>query len=606
MDKKILDDRQVCLKCLDENEVLYDDDERYLKKLYEVKTSLKVESVKEVYHNVQKSREIILMNLKQRIILTEKTVRFNKNNDVPGLESKIQGSGLTTGSLQALKETCEAGYQCLKQCRLLESLVEFDSERSRDLVVFRTPVEMVAKFDMVVLVDENNSGKTGHSKKNTHINVSKDIRNGKKPKQKCDMKNSNDQDSVEEKVASKRRNYSKKVKGQNMESATENAIADDLTMSEPTFSSYSLGRATITAVFAPRGKIPAVDIYRQLLFVYTHNLAKFYLLVFHIGPLVETEKVVLYEYQAPKDLIRWVKCFKKKQTETRISSNHDKKENKSAVKETTLDLKPFHVCLTVKKTTTLGPEAPKDIAFPATIMDVNEMESKFREIKGRRLQQMTELSDYFRYLFTDLPGLKNHMEDKKARYERYVMKKERKREKKRESKTETQKENIIFPDLEHDVKTECSYNTMRGDYGGSTYRSLGQNTARSLAARRVKTTAEHTDGILFNAHVSQDGDTEGMDTHKKETGEVEEKDTIGNNLSVIEDQTEISEMLEFDGSVLDSGDLFKGSWRSVASSGYLEDEDNQDKTQASRSDHKLKDGKLWLLKYSIQKSLPSK
>jgi hypothetical protein len=149
-------------------------------------------------------------------------------------------------------------------------------------------------------------------------------------------------------------------------------------------------------------------------------VSRFYFLVYHVGPLVEKQQIVLYEYKPPKELVNLVKLYKKANKQhTNSPGNTD---NVTEPKEEN----EFIVSPTVYKSSLLG-SANKSLP-ESNDLDLSLLETEFRKVKGHYIHKVTPLRDYFRYMVYDCAGVKDHQKDKKSRYERYMAKKEVKRE----------------------------------------------------------------------------------------------------------------------------------------------------------------------------------
>lgn len=399
MAEKDYTDTEIALKCIDKNEALYDTEEKYLRRLKSCQIKLPEASTAEVLKNIDKCQQALLMCLKQRVIENESTVRFSPRNDLEGMQRQLHDLRLSDETRSSLCEMSGVGYQCLKDEQLFDLLVQFDAERLGKVFAFDKTVKMAAQFDMLALIDDNKIP----------------VVDKKRVKEVAKRRNRGKQES----------NQISGVKAE-LDEKDHCVAEEEQSVSEATYSSKSLGRAAITVVLTGRNQIPALDLYRQLLFSYVHTLSKFYVLAFHVGPLVETQEIVFYEYSVPKPLVMWIKKVKRGE---HVTCKTEKMESQP--------LEPiFEVSLTVRKTKVLGSIHELGERSKVTCLDIGELEAKFRAIKGRQLQQLSPLRDYFRYLVTDCPGVRDHLADKKSVYERSILKKEEKKRRKRKEKEE--------------------------------------------------------------------------------------------------------------------------------------------------------------------------
>lgn len=399
MGEMVYSDTDICLKCVDIDEVLYDEKGEFLDRIASSKLSFP--GFEEVFRNLDKCQDVLLMCIKQRILLNEPVVRFHHKKDIADLQQTIHDKELSQEVNKVLQDTSLVGYKILKEANILDVLVEFDAERLANVVVFGKTLKMAGFFDMLAMVDESIGKGRILDRKNTK-QTTKDI--------KAKAKNSNSKKNKMDPCKS--------------DSIFEDIDSEDLDEIQPKtesiLSSGSFGRAVVTVVLTARNYIPALDMYRQLLFSHLHTLSKFYLLVFHVGPLVEKQEVILYEYKIPKQIHKLLKKSKNvQQTEVKTDAQNENVDE------------DFQVCLTVKKTKFLGPASSEPHIVDTQHLNVNLLENEFRKFYGRRLQQLSPFKDYFRYIVYDCPGIKDHYKDKKARYERYVAKKERRREERR-------------------------------------------------------------------------------------------------------------------------------------------------------------------------------
>ena len=403
-EERIFTDTEICLKSVDEYEVLYDERQEHL--LRKLSTKISFLDNPEAFKNLQKCQEVLLMCIKQRVILNEPVVRFHHKNDIGDLQAKIVEVGLSNEVNAAIRDISKVGYEILKDANILDILVEFDAERFANIVAFGKTLKIGGYFDMLALVDDS------EVKQKVKLREQKKKRKPKSSKSRLSYSSGKQQTKSDS----------------NFEDIDSDELDEVVTVSEDTISSRNLGRAAVTVVMTARNQVPAKDIYRQLLFSHLHTLSKFYILAFHIGPLVEKQAVVLYEYNIPKALHKLVK-----------SKKHCEGADSKQTEEVSTPAEEFYVSLTVQKTCQLGPSNSE--TTDTKHLNLHQLEDEFRGYYGRQLQQLAPFKDYFRYVVYDCPGIKDHRVDNKARYERYMAKREiKKNERRKKKEQEIQKD----------------------------------------------------------------------------------------------------------------------------------------------------------------------
>lgn len=426
MAEKVYTDTELCLKCFDENEVLYDDNTgKYMQKIHSTVLDCPQHLYPEVLRNLEQCKQVVFMSIKQRTIMNESRVRFYARNDIAGLQAKIADVCLSKECRDYLRDISLVGYQMLKDEHFFNYLVEFDTERLANVQVFGKKVKLIGYFDMLALMDEmpRSTSKSPPTKV-----------------QYPSRKKLTKDDAMEDVQTDS-----------NFQDIDEITVSD--TNSEFTVTSRSLGKAVLTVIVTARNHINATDVFRQIVFSYLQTVSKFYFLVFHIGPLTEKQEVVLYEYKPPKSIMKLVKSF---QTHAEQNKPTEPKENQEA------KFTEFIVSQTVKTSKFLTgslSEESQEIS-ESHDLDVSQLETEFRKVKGRYLKQVSPLRDYFRYMVYDCPGVKDHERDKKARYDRYTVKRERKREQKKRTKAE--KEAKYSDELKEPKETQGSYKAEFG------------------------------------------------------------------------------------------------------------------------------------------------
>lgn len=425
----VLSDLEVCLKCVDANEVIYDDNERYLKRISSSSLDCKEEYFREILTNLQTCQEVCLNFLKQVVIIKEPRVRFKPQNDVSSLQKKIEETHLSPEAKTCLRDVSKVGYNLLKKTGLINNLVEFDSERHATVDLFGKKVEkVVGSMDILSLTDtktaENLSteDKTRDKEKKSEVkeskflqesedsaadkrkhaqtevaakkdfNVTKSASTGKYQSKEKIFSKLKRQNKVQESRDTLKRRGNKTEVQESMDrlNAFENTteikeesenilnVCEITTEFNPEQENFE--RVIITFILTPRISVNAVHIFKKLLYLYMLPGSYFYLLVCHIGPLNEEQEMVLYQFVPDEKLIDICKEYGTK-------------------------------CL-----------------------DLQKLEEVFRTVHGRKLQKLADLKDYFKYYIYDCPGVKDHAKDNRDRLERYLRKKAVKKERKKKNK----------------------------------------------------------------------------------------------------------------------------------------------------------------------------
>lgn len=393
MAEKEYTDTEICMKCVDENEILFDESSKYVEEIFSILFDCSENLYHDMMRNLTGCKDILLMSLKQRIIMNESRVRFFARNDIAGLQAKIADINLDKECKNYLRDISSHGYKILKENHLCANLVEFDAEQSAKICIFGRKGNMIGKPDLLALIDKQLGKK---APKNSTKNVYKNCF----------------------KVVDRATNSKTEDKAKDADRETDSKTKDIDQVSETEKDMGSLRKVAVTVAVTARNYVSVSDIFRQLLFMYLLDISQFFLLVYHIGPLVETQKVVLYEYLPPKDIVKLVKSFQgidrtgKCEQEIKINPKTDE----------------FVVSQTVQKSFVLGPPELLEDHTRSHGLDVSQLETEFRKVKGKHLQQSSPLKDYFWYMVHDCPGVKDHQRDNKARFDRYIAKCERKKE----------------------------------------------------------------------------------------------------------------------------------------------------------------------------------
>ena len=414
-----LTDHDICLKCVDENEVIYDEKEIHLQRLSTAPLDCKEELFKEMLINLQICQKICLYYVKQLVIIKEPRVWFKAANDVAGLQMKIEETSLSLNLKTYLKDISKAAYKLMKEAFLLDNLVELDGERHASADIFgKKQVNLVGFMDMITLMDfhmasrkedeiqtstrkqinkqKNISGNADNYKQRTESKMEtfkdKEVDNNETDKQAKTQTIKTDQVQQQQKKLNK-------LKRQTKVQESKDSSKDGESKSKEKKEAFKeTSRAIVTFVLTARISVSAVQIFKQLLFLHMLPESQLYLFVCHIGPLNEDQELVLYQYIPDESLVK--------------------------------------ACQT---TDTSG------------CLNLENLELVFRTIYGRKLQKLADLKEYFKYYIYDCPGVKDHNKDNRNRLERYLKKKQVKKEKQRQ-----QDKKIEDSDYGSDVAEPCT------------------------------------------------------------------------------------------------------------------------------------------------------
>ena len=531
MASRTLSDQEVCLKCVDENIVIYDENQHHLRRVSTSQLDCKEEHFKEMLTNLQLCQNIFSYYVKQLVIINEPRVRFRPDNDVAGLQMKIEETNLSSHLKSCLKTIGKVAYKLMKEAFLLENLVEFDSDRHANADIFGKKLEkFVGYMDMMSLIDIektnikeddiptpdekrlhkdmkqsiNPIAKTNRKEDDSPINNGKDLDKDMKPSvnpiahrmaktqlsfghsasnrvkpprknvSKCEIddedateaeglgsqvkkngKKLNRQTNVQESMEDCMDSESKPMKSENklIESENKPMKTESKAIHKPMKSEYkpmeseSKGmvnrgvdmetrRAVVTFVLTARISVSAVEVFKQLLYLHMLPESQLYLLVCHVGPLNEDQELVLYQYLPDESLV------------------------------------------TACQTTDVS-----------GCLSLENLESVFRTVYGRKLQKLADLKEYFKYYIYDCPGVKDHNKDNKDRLERYRKKKKEKKEKRRQKKEEKEES-----EYGSDIAEPCTDNQQ-------SHRDNEYDLAQSLA---LQSQIQTIDSDIMSASDLQD------------------------------------------------------------------------------------------------------
>ena len=502
-------DQEVCLKCVDENEVIYDENQHHLRRVSTSKLDCQEEQFKEMLTNLQLCQNIFSYYVKQLVIINEPRVRFRPHNDVAGLQMKIEETSLSSRLKTCLKTMGKVAYKLMRDAFLLENLVEFDSERQANADIFGKKKEkFVGYMDMMSLIDIqktyikvdgirtpdekrlhkdmkqsiNPIAKTNKKEDDHQITNEKEInkdmkpsvnpvahrlaktqlsfgqsvsnrvkplrkmaskgeiddenaieaemlgsqvkKNGKKLNRQTNVQESRDncEESGSKPMKTESKAIHKPMKSENkpmksdnkpmesenkpmksknkpMESENKPMKSENKPMESESKGMVRRGvdmetrRAVVTFVLTARISVSAVEVFKQLLYLHMLPESQLYLLVCHVGPLNEDQELILYQYLPDESLVT--------------------------------------ACQTTDA---------------SGCLNLENLESVFRTVYGRKLQKLADLKEYFRYYIYDCPGVKDHNKDNKDRLERYRKKKKEKKERRRQKKEENE-ESVYGSDI---------------------------------------------------------------------------------------------------------------------------------------------------------------
>ena len=390
-------DTDICLKCVDVNEVIYDEKEKYLKKVSSASLDCKEELFREILTNLEVCQEVCFSFIKQLVIIKEPRVRFKLANDVTGLQTKIEKKNLSVNLKTCLREICKEAYSMVKEKGLFNNLVEFDGERYATVDMFgKTQEKMAAFMDMMTLIDSSDTDKKLTDKqaciKMLEKDTDKKIKLYTTKHQVSDIQSMTDAQVEETSINKGKGKKQNKLEKQKRVHESKDILKTGHSQSEEDIVTQQISdRAIVTFVLTPRISVNAVQVFKQLLYLHMLGGSQLYLLVCHVGPLNEEQELVLYQYIPDQALL--------------------------------------------------------DVCQAPGCLDLAKLENVFRDVHGQRLQKLADLKEYFKYYIYDCPGVKDHAKDNKDRLERYLMKREQKKENKRKRKEEKKAESEFGSEL---------------------------------------------------------------------------------------------------------------------------------------------------------------
>ena len=403
MANRVYTDREACLRCFDENELVFDENEKYLTRMKSTQIHLPDELYGELLRNVSESQEVFFMYIKQRIIMYEPRVRYNPHNDVVGLDEKIYGLTLSPNLKSFLREASSVGYSCLNEQNMLQNLVEFDSEQTAYVILYDKIERTMGQFDIISLIHFEKHEADFEPPQSFNKSKRKLLKHGQGIQGSQESSPSYSSDPKPLHLPLKFSQSKHELRQENT-SLTLNKQSDAVDRCE---------KAVISVILTPRNYLSATDFYRQLIFCYISNITRYFCIVLYIGPLVDRQELVLYEFNIPTKITDFIKSFSKELVYL------EPIEQKDTI---------FEVSLTVNKTNAMNSSNQSNGMIQPNILDLNQLEMMFRQVLGSKLQAVADLKSYFRYYISDCIGVKNHLNDKKHRYERYTAKKAAKKE----------------------------------------------------------------------------------------------------------------------------------------------------------------------------------
>ena len=489
-------DQEVCLKCVDENEVIYDENQHHLRRVSTSQLDCKEEQFKEMLTNLQQCQNIFSYYVKQLVIINEPRVRFRPDNDVAGLQMKIEETSLSTHLKTCLKTMGKAAYKLMKDAFLLENLVEFDSERHANADIFGKKQErFVGYMDMMSLIDiEKTTIKVNDLPTTTEKRIHKDMKLSINPISKTTRKEDDrpinnekelDKDMKQSinpigKTNRKENEYpitNEKELNNDMKQDHQNKLSEDMKPSVNPIAhrlaktQLSFGHSMSNKVKPPRKNVSkgAIDDEDALEAEMLGSQVKMN------GKKLNRQTNVQESKDDPKESESKPKPMKSEnkpmesESKGMVKRGVDMETRRAVVTfvltarisvsavevfkqllylhmlpESQLYLLVCHVGpLNEDEELILYQYLPDESLVTACqttdasgCLNLENLELVFREVYGRKLQKLADLKEYFKYYIYDCPGVKDHNKDNKDRLERYRKKKKEKKENRRQTKEE--------------------------------------------------------------------------------------------------------------------------------------------------------------------------
>ena len=465
MTAEALNDTEVSLKCVDVNEVIYDEKEKYLHKTSSSILDSKEELFREIVTNLEACQDICWNFLRQLVIIKEPRVRFKPHSDVSWLQKKIEETSLSLDVKTYFRDVAKMGYKILKDAGLLKNLVEFEVERHATVDLFGKKLQKVAgNIDMVSLIEidvsqtvktdnkipvdkqELAEAKQGFEKKVAHQRKHLD---NKTPDQKVHLETTKqdikkksktihrkpsklpelsredtkynilDIEEVKEEKKHVESSYTKKhppkdLKLRKLQRQKEMHESKDSFKSCESNSEEKKFNANLTVC----GNITEDNLKAIAQGISDRAIVTFLLTPRLSVNAVQVFRQLLFLHMLPGSLVYLFVCH--------IGPLNEDQEM---------------VLYKFKPSETLVNACKGD---DTNVLDLSKLEETFRAVTGQRLQKLADFKEYFKYYIYDCPGVKNHAKDNTDRLERYLRKKKEKRERKRKEKGNTEESESEF------------------------------------------------------------------------------------------------------------------------------------------------------------------
>ncbi|KAK3608619.1 hypothetical protein CHS0354_042617 [Potamilus streckersoni] len=365
--KELIPVSKLCEKHFHRNEVLIDEEQNYLERLNSKVTTCPEELSKELMTKHQLCRDVFHIYMRKWIMSDGPPVHYMPCNTLLGLKAQLKEIQLTDEMKTFMKELSAEGHKLLKECKFLEEGVELDAERCGVALDGDIKIRIMGMFDCLCLREKDleREREKNYRQWKRRQRTGSDL--SKQDHLLVKSWNSKDMELLKDNDLSDTMKMSKKLCATKI--TEEKILSDNENVTSNEKAQYS---AFISFIITPRAYVPVSDIFKQLILHQLHSVSGLFLLVGHLGPLVEKQELILYEYCLPSSL------------KALITDND---------------------------------------------LNINNLAITFRRIKGRQLQQLTDIKDYLRYLVYDFPGVSETQQERSERHRQHKKKKFKEKEK---------------------------------------------------------------------------------------------------------------------------------------------------------------------------------
>ena len=486
MTTKVLSDTEVSLKCVDANEVIYDEKEKYLHKTSSTKLNSKEELFREIVTNIEKCQDVCWNLLRQLVIIKEPRVRFKSHSDVSGLQQKIEETSLSLEVKTYFRDAAKAGYKILRDAGLLNNLVEFEVERHATVDLFGKKLQkVVANMDMVSLIENDTAEriKAENDELNQRFHLEKATKSldkkavdqkhdtnkeTQKPDKKALFQKENTKEDVKKKTvvqkehggATAKQDLKKKPRTIHRKPSklpefsredTKFTILDiddekeEKKSEESRDTKEQMSKDMKLSKFQRQKEV--LDIEDTLQNYDQYSREKELKDTFSVWEIPEESKEITKDIYnraivtfllTPRISVNAVQVFRQ------LLFLH-------MLPRSTSYLLVCHIGpLNEDQEIVLYKFKPNETLIDAckaddnNILDLHKLEKTFRAVTGQRLQKLADFKEYFKYYIYDCPGVKDHAKDNIDRLERYLKKKKEKRDRKKQEKENSEESESEF------------------------------------------------------------------------------------------------------------------------------------------------------------------